>query len=79
MVSHIHAAIDIENLAGDIAGVVGGQELYGVGYSGHLSQPRQWNPGSQLLTGLGGQCLRHCRFDESRRNGIDSNITRLEA
>jgi hypothetical protein len=79
MVLHIHAAIDIENLAGDIAGVVGGQKLYGVGYIGHLYQPRQWNPGSQLFAGLGGQCLRHCRFDESRCNCIDSNITRLEA
>jgi hypothetical protein len=50
-----------------------------VGYIGHLYQPRQWNPGSQLFAGLGGQCLRHCRFDESRCNCIDSNITRLEA
>ena len=52
MVLHLHAAVDIENLAGDIAGVVGGQELYGVGYSGPFpAAPVQ--SGSQLFTGLG--------------------------
>jgi hypothetical protein len=47
-----------------------------VGHSGHLSQPHQWNPGSRFFTGFGGQCLHHCRFDESRHNCIDSNIPR---
>src|SRR2546426_4325787 len=68
---HVHAAIDADVGAGDVAGLVGREESH---YSRDFLGAREathGNRGDDLLADLGADRLHHVGLDVARRDGVD--------
>ena len=70
---HVHAAVNLDNLAGDVAGEVAGQESGHVGDVFHLSAAAQGNLLDPFLANFVGQGGGHGCFDEARGNGVGTD------
>ena len=71
---HRHAAIDHEHLAGDVAGVIGGEEEGRIGDILGLAEVGQRDAGEQGLAGLFGDGIGHVRGDEAGGDGIHCHL-----
>lgn len=71
---HRHAAVDHDDLPGDVAGFVGGEEGGRMGDVFRLAEVGQGDAGEQGLSGFFGNGVGHVRGDESGRNGVDGHL-----
>jgi hypothetical protein len=65
------AAVDGPDLAGDVAGGVGGQEVHDAGDLLRAPQAPQRDLTADAVEDLLGHRLEHLRLDEARRDGVD--------
>src|ERR1035437_7666000 len=73
-VLHVHAAVDGEDVAGDVGGLFGDQELDGVGDVLGLAGAGEGNLGQVLGLHLFGQNARHVGFDVAGGDGVDGDV-----
>src|ERR1019366_4394358 len=73
-VLHVHAAVDGEDVAGDVGGLLGDQELYGVGDVLGLAGAGEGNLGEVLGLHLFRQNARHVGFDVAGGDGVDGDV-----
>ena len=68
---HGHAAIDHDDLAGDVAGFIGGEESGGVGDIFRLAEVGQGDAGEQGFASFLGDGIGHVGGDEAGGDGVD--------
>src|ERR1039457_345378 len=73
-VLHVHAAVDGEDVTGDVGGLFGDQELDGVGDVLGLAGAAQRNLGEVLRLHLFGQDPRHIGFNVAGGDGVDGDV-----
>src|SRR5712692_4516099 len=73
---HVHPAVDVQHVAGDVAGLVAGQKDNGRGDLFIGAHPPERDPGNHRVLDLLRQRIGHRRGDEARRNGIDGDVAR---
>lgn len=69
--SHSHASVNHDDLAGDVAGFIGGEESGGVGDVLRLAEVCQGNAGEQGFAGFLRNGIGHIGGDETGGNGVD--------
>src|ERR1700730_12193854 len=73
---HLEAAIDVEDLAGDVIGKPGGEKPDGVSHLRRRAEPPQQNARFNLLTGAVEDGLRQVGFDDARGHGVHRDPAR---
>src|SRR6516225_10273996 len=68
--SQVHAAVDVQHVAGDVSGFVAGQKQDGGANVAGQTHAAQWNPRLEFFLDLVRQYVGHRRFDEARRDGV---------
>src|ERR671922_2647550 len=76
--SHVKSAVDIHNLAGDIARPRPHEKANKFGNFLRFAKTTQRYGSEKLFSELGGQLSRHFRFDQSRRNRIYGDAARRD-
>src|SRR5437667_261621 len=66
-----HAAVDGQDLAGNVSSPRTGQKGHRIGHFLRLAEPAQRGHGFDLLQGRGRHVFEHSGLDESGRNSID--------
>src|ERR1700683_1791346 len=74
--AHVQAAVDVEDLAGDVAGFVAGEEDDGGGDVAVESETAQRDHRFHFVFDFLRQRIGHGRFDETGRDGVDGNAAR---
>ena len=74
--THVQAAIDVEDLAGDVCGLVAGEKNHGGGDFAVGSKAAERNHGPHFVFQFLRKRIGHRRFDESRRDGVHGNRAR---
>src|SRR5262245_9023549 len=74
--SHIHSAINVNHLTGDIACLIRGQKCNRVGDIHVGSGPLEWNLFEHRVARRYVQGRSHRRLDESGRDGVDRDVAR---
>ena len=77
-VLHYHAAVYVEGLAGNIAGIVRCQEQDGLGHFFRLGDAAHGNGLDHGIDGVFTEDSRHIRGDASRCYGIAADIARSQ-
>lgn len=70
---HVHAAVDLDDLAGNIAGHVGSQEGGNIGDVLGLSAATERYFLAPFGANVIGKCSSHGCFDEARGNGVGTD------
>src|SRR5271157_523814 len=78
LLSHQHAAIYVQHVAGDVGRIVRGQKCHGVSHIFRRSHSSQRNLLDGVLLELVAQNRRHGGFDESGSNGVAGNVARAD-
>ena len=71
---HVHSAIDVEHVSGDVAGFLARKKTHRRRYILHRAETPQRDMRQQSILHLVGEPSRHVRFDEPRSHGIDGYI-----
>src|SRR5215470_14152849 len=72
----MHAAIDVQNVAGDVARLIAGQKHNRGGDVARRTHPPQRNPRLQFFLHLVRQNISHRRLDKSGRDSVHRDIPR---
>src|SRR5258708_2617102 len=76
--SQIHAAVDVEDVAGDVGGFVAGEENDGGGDILAGSHAPEWDAHFQFFFHFVGKDCRHGRLDETGSHGVDRDVARSD-
>src|SRR6185369_670411 len=75
---HRHAAVDAQDLPGDVAGQVAGEEQHGGGDLPGLAHPLERKAVDDPFDDLGVDLRRHIGVDEARRDRVDAHAAGAE-
>src|SRR4051812_18196016 len=71
---HRHAAVDVEGVAGDVGGLVGGEVEDGGGDLGALAEAAHGDGGEDRLALLLVEGVGHGRLDHAGRDAVDGDV-----